>query len=511
MQAGSLLVFLGLFLGVCWPYPEPFAADQLARRAAQPVEVFLWLDPLAGVAAGLAARTWQPALTGAALILAVCWLVPRLFCSHLCPLGTLIDLSDAVLGRWRHWRGNPPTSPGLRRLRFLVLLGVLGAAAAGWMLAGWVAAIPVVTRGLVFSLGNLQLGLLKNWGMVPELGLSAWVSLGLFAGVFLLSLITPRFWCKFACPTGALLSLPAWRGQGHRLVNPDHCVGCDKCLAACPFDAIEPDYASHPLNCTFCQTCAGVCPTHAIRFGLGPPDRPQDTRPGKTPLTRRQALGSLAAGAAVGVGSRWLAREAHAAPPIRPPGSVPEEQFLDLCIRCEQCLKVCPGPVLQAAGMQHGWESLWTPVAVFTHAGCHQDCGFCTEVCPTGAIRPLELAAKRRFKMGLAELDPTLCLPLTGKAECRICMDECTAAGYHAIRLEPRQLAPAGNIPEGLFSPEEEAAVTSLRMPVIDPLACVGCGLCENRCHTVLARQKGLLPRAAVTIKPATEQPGHRS
>ena len=91
---------------------------------------------------------------------------------------------------------------------------------------------------------------------------------------------------------------------------------------------------------------------------------------------------------------------------MRPPGSVPEDLFLDLCIRCAQCFKVWPGPVLHSARLEYGWESLWTPVANLDHGGCHQDCNFCTLVCPTGAIQPLEIAAKRRFHMGLARVDP---------------------------------------------------------------------------------------------------------
>jgi len=46
----------------------------------------------------------------------------------------------------------------------------------------------------------------------------------------------------------------------------DRCVECGKCLAVCPFDAIQPDFGTRTLNCTFCQTCGGVCPTEAIHF-----------------------------------------------------------------------------------------------------------------------------------------------------------------------------------------------------------------------------------------------------
>ena len=81
-------------------------------------------------------------------------------------------------------------------VRFYLLAAVLAAALGGVLLSGFVAAIPVLTRGLLFSAGNVQLGLAKNWGMVPPLTAAVWLSLALFAGVFLLGLLGPRFWCR---------------------------------------------------------------------------------------------------------------------------------------------------------------------------------------------------------------------------------------------------------------------------------------------------------------------------
>jgi NAD-dependent dihydropyrimidine dehydrogenase PreA subunit len=147
-------------------------------------------------------------------------------------------------------------------------------------------------------------------------------------------------------------------------------------------------------------------------------------------------------------------------------------------------------------------EALWTPVAHFTHSGCHQDCNFCTQVCPTGAITPLTIAQKRRALMGLAAIDPALCLPHRGERDCKLCFDECEAAGYHAIEMRPIQL-PSGPVPEGTFSPEEVEAMSRISAPFIQADACVGCGLCEYRCHAVNVRQQRLIPRSAVVVCPA--------
>ena len=166
---------------------------------------------------------------------------------------------------------------------------------------------------------------------------------------------------------------------------------------------------------------------------------------------------------------------------IRPPGSVPEPEFLDLCVRCGLCFQVCPGPVLQPAGWGAPREAHWTPVAVPTHAGCHQDCNFCTQVCPTGAIRPLSIQQKRKTSMGLAVIDRKICLPHAGRQDCRLYADECNAAGYRAIKLRQIEL-PLVGVPEGVFSDIELEQMSHIDAPFVVREACVGCGLCEYRC-----------------------------
>jgi len=500
VQTLALLGFCDLFFRVSWPYADRFSERLLVNKEWAPVELFLWLDPLVGLSIAVAARWWNVALVGMAAILLVGLVFPRGFCGYLCPLGTLIDLFDSIAGR-RLRRFHLQEVGGWSNLRFYLLAAVLVAAVGGVLLSGFIAAIPVVTRGLLFTLGQAQLGLLKNWGMVPPMTPAVWVSLVLFALVFLLCFLGPRFWCRYVCPSGALLSLPALARRFKREVD-QRCIACGKCLEVCPFDAIEPGYGTRILNCTFCQTCGGVCPSDAIHFvelnsrALGVKADALLARP----INRRAMIGAVASGVAA-LSLRSPNLPAGGNRPIRPPGSVTEDRFLDLCIRCEQCIKVCPGPVLQAAGLDHGFEGLWTPAAVFTHAGCHQDCNFCTQVCPTGAIRPLTPQEKRRFVMGVARVDTSTCLPHRGERDCQLCSDECNAAGYHAIEMRPIKLA-TGEVPEGMFSPEEMEQMGRILAPFVKPEACVGCGLCEYRCHAALVRQQGLLARRAITVLP---------
>jgi MauM/NapG family ferredoxin protein len=517
IQTASFLLFGYLFFYVSWPYAETFTSEVLPGKERLPVELFLWLDPLVGASTAIAARVLNVALVGTVAVLLLNVFVPRGFCGYVCPLGTLVDLFDWLLGRHagrlklrkprglsQFSRSENGTVPFARKdgwwihLKYYVLAAVLAAAVFGVLLSGFVSAIPVVTRGMAFTLGTIELGWLRSWTQVRGFGPGDWLSIGLFLAILAGGFLRKRFWCRYVCPTGAVFSLASVLRWTHRRVETT-CAGCGRCVEICPFDAIAEDYSTRTSDCTWCQTCGGACPVGAIRFvgriGEQPEGRNESEVRARRRASRRGFLAAAIGGAAAALGLR----AADAAELLRPPGSVPEPAFLDLCVRCGQCLQVCPGPVLQPAGWGAPAEALWTPVAVLTHAGCHQDCNFCTQVCPTGAIRPLSIEEKRKTSMGLAVIDQSTCLPHAGVQDCRLCVDECDAAGYGAIELRTIRL-PMENVPEGVFTDEELELMGRIDAPFVDPDACVGCGLCEYRCHAAVVKQEKLLARSAVRV-----------
>ena len=141
----------------------------------------------------------------AGAVLLVCLAVPRGFCGYVCPLGTLIDLFDWLLGRRASlWRA--PVAGWWRSLKYYVLIGVLTCSLCGVLISGFVAAIPVLTRGLAFLLAPLQTAAFRGWYQVPPWSAGHVVSVALFACVLLLGLLRLRFWCRYVCPTGAVFS-----------------------------------------------------------------------------------------------------------------------------------------------------------------------------------------------------------------------------------------------------------------------------------------------------------------
>jgi ferredoxin-type protein NapF len=227
-----------------------------------------------------------------------------------------------------------------------------------------------------------------------------------------------------------------------------------KCKKACPTQAICDEPRQYrPDECIFCTGCQTVCPVQAVDFTLarGASPAPDSKRRG---LLVSAAAGALAAFAV----TKDIAAKVTPARLIRPPGAVPEPEFQAACVRCGQCMKVCPTNTLQPCLFEGGLGSLWSPRLDTRLAGCDQTCSLCGAVCPTGAIRELPLEEKKHAKLGTAYIDTGRCLVWAQDRMCLICDEQCP---YNAI----------------VFKWKDD-----VRRPCVVDTRCNGCGFCEHAC-----------------------------
>jgi MauM/NapG family ferredoxin protein len=294
------------------------------------------------------------------------------------------------------------------------------------------------------------------------------VAIGLlFVGILALNSIADRFWCRYFCPLGSLLGLLS-KFALLRPVIGSACNRCANCVGVCRVEAIETQkgYSIVPSECTVCLDCLAACRRSGIGFQwrLSPAAwQPYDP-------TRRQALIALTASAASVALLRTGVQGQQPHPfTIRPPGANHEPDFLSTCIRCSQCIKVCPTSGLQLVLFETGWEGLWTPKLVPRVGYCAFDCNACGQVCPSGAIPNLDLETKRHAGMGVAVVDRNRCLPWANGIPCIVCEEMCPVASK-AIRLE-----------EVVVTDDAGEPATVQRPYVLRDL-CIGCGICEYQC-----------------------------
>ena len=349
----------------------------------------------------------------------------------------------------------------------------------------------------------------------------AGVAAAMLGVIFALELVARRFWCRYLCPLGALLGVLGRWSLVKRL-PAGACKTCNHCADLCRMDALGDGFS--PEDCTLCMDCVDFCPKGIAKFTLNNPlnkgataglsssagknrriitagqassgaqatdpaselgafnsrgimrDRKNDRRR-PVDLSRRGALAAMAFGAVIpGAAAALQTIRPRGTDPylLRPPGAEDENKFLDLCIRCGECMKVCPTGVLQPAVLESGVEGLFSPRLVprfvFEQTYCEYTCTLCGQVCPTGAIPRLSEEVKHARPMGKAYFDHARCWPWGHQTPCVRCEEMCPTPDKAIKILNTFTIR------------NEDGFEVEIQQPYIDRELCVGCGICESNC-----------------------------
>lgn len=211
---------------------------------------------------------------------------------------------------------------------------------------------------------------------------------------------------------------------------------------------------------------------------------------------------------------QWVTR-------LRPPGALLEQKFLASCIKCGQCVQVCPVEAIKLADLDEGF-GVGSPYIDARAQACDFSCDGlqCVLACPTGALTH-EINYSHETDMGIAKVvRPESCLAVlgqgfkgqargaefTGKLRydkvdrwnpipvrdhpydlelCDLCVRQCP------IEIRFAQCE-AGKPPSGdknqcppqhairLEAIENSNGVKRMRPVILE--GCVGCGVCEMIC-----------------------------
>ena len=473
-------------------------SSELDLKIDWPVTFFFQLDPLIWLSSLLSGQHLIKGFWwGLGLILMTLFL-GRIFCGFVCPLGTIhhvVSWIKPTLKGKLMVQANQKTPS--QRVKYFLLIALLVGALMGLNLMGLMAPIPLLFRSLTLAvfpglgigikelfdvMANSDIKILNQLSYGAEVLVSpifgygyqsyqtAWFIGLIFLVILFLNRIRIRFWCRVLCPLGALLGIFS-RFSILRL-EKDHekCTNCTLCTKNCQGAASPmPGQDWENAECLLCFNCFDSCPEGALSFRFR--WYPKLNR--KPDMGRRAVLTGLLAGISIPLLGRLGGQVHKVSDPrlIRPPGSLPEEDFLNLCQRCGLCMKVCPTNVINPTLAEAGMAGFWTPHLIMIQGYCEYTCTLCGNVCPTGAIREISVKEKieRPIRIGSVYMERGRCLPWSGNGPCIVCQELCPTS--------PKAIYFQKGVVKGPDGKE-----IPVQLPYVDLKRCVGCGICEYKC-----------------------------
>ncbi len=424
---------------------------------------------------------------GFILVLLLTLITGRTYCSFLCPLGIGQDLTSRIGGRIkrkfrRYGFKKPFTILRYSILSITVIVTVVWGIYTITLLdpySVFARSMTYFVKPVVIILNNFLAGILGRFDVYTLSNVTVkyfpLIAYSIPAAFFLLvgglSLTKGRLYCNMICPVGTLLGLISKISLFRIKFDEAACTRCGRCAIRCKSSCIDFLKPNVDISrCVGCFNCIHTCPEKALSYGIATTKKKVvEVDESK----RKVIIGTLLL--LFGL-SKISSGQNKTAPkpkkdstvkenktfPVCPPGGVSIEDFNKDCIACSLCINICPNGVLQPSYKQYGIAGMMQPVMDYHKSFCTYNCTKCTEICPTNALHPLVLEAKKLTQLGKANFIKDNCIVNTEKTACGACSESCPTKAVHMIPFE-------GN----------------LVIPEVTEDICIGCGHCEFACPTV--------------------------
>lgn len=426
-------------------------------------------------------------------LIALTLLFGRIYCSLICPLGIFQDVISWIAGKRK--KNRFAYSKALSWLRY----GVLVLFCAAFFIAGFkfifdmlepYSAYGRIASGLFAPayqwINNLFAHFAERIDSYAFYTVDIWLKslIVLITPIVTFFLVTVLAWrhgrtyCNTICPVGTVLGFISKFAIFKPRIDTQKCNNCKLCERRCKASCIKSQ--EHKIDysrCVSCMDCIKNCSTGAMTYTVGSMNtksilpKKGNTESDKDGISRRKVLSIFGIFALTGaakaqqlyVDGGLATIEDKKRPerkiPLVPPGAESVAILNQKCTACQLCISACPNKVLHPSNKL---STFMHPEMSYEKGFCRPECVECSQICPTGAIKPVSTAQKSAISIGQAVWVKKNCVVHTDNIQCNSCAKHCPTGAIRLVATDDSE--------------------NSLKTPVIDRELCIGCGACEHYC-----------------------------